>query len=70
MQVSAVKTQKRATIHKEQLVVTGFPTYTIPAYVRGTSWIPVRTRFFKSKRKSREIGEKIWRTVAIFKGQY
>jgi cell division protein FtsN len=70
VQVIAVKTQKRATIHQEQLVVAGFPTYTIHAHVRGTDWILVRTGFFKSEGEAREVGEKIQRTVSILKGPY
>ena len=70
VQVIVVKTQNRATIHQEQLMVAGFPTYTIHAHVRGTDWILVRTGFFKSEGEAREVGEKIQRTVSILKGPY
>jgi hypothetical protein len=51
-------------------VVAGFPTYTIPAHIRGTGWIRVLTGFFKSEGEAREVGDKIQRTLPILKGPY
>jgi cellulose synthase (UDP-forming) len=70
VQVISVRTQKRAALHKEQLMAAGFSAYTVPGDVNGQEWIRVRVGFFGSEEEAQEVGRRIQRSTSIADGPY
>ncbi len=70
LQVISVRTQRQATIHKEQLAAAGFAAYIIPAKRIGQGWIRVRVGFYKSEEEARDVGRRIQGSAFTDKGPY
>ncbi|MGA2331928.1 MAG: SPOR domain-containing protein [Syntrophales bacterium] len=70
IQVFSAPDQNQAELYKKKLTAAGFPVYTMPAVVKGKSWIRIRVGFFKSINEAKEIGDTIQRKGLMPEGPY
>ena len=70
IQVFSAPDQNQAVLYKEKLAAAGFPAYTMPAVVKGKSWIRIRVGFFKSTNEAKEVSDTIQRKDLVPKGQF
>jgi cell division septation protein DedD len=70
IQVFSAPNQDEAAAYKEKLTAAGFPAFTMPAVVKGKSWIRIRVGFFRSINEAKEVGDTIQRKGLMPKGPY